>query len=116
MKVKAKVGEFNVYDLFVEFESTEVGPFGQYYLAKALNEWAERKYPDMFVEFVSPDDSGLSQWNVRFHEKRYEYGTQGVKFETYPKRRVHGERDLRRHIPAALDEVLLDLDEEELEL
>ena len=112
MRVQAKQKTFNIYELFLhDNEATNVTPFSQLDLAKKLNEMAEDMCPEMFVQFVCPDDSCLSQWNIRFNTDRYECGDNGeTKFQTYPMSRVYDERVFRRMLPPELDELLMELD------
>ena len=112
MEVSAGKLEFNIFDLFLhDREGTEVRPFSQWELAKRLTESAEKLYPDRYVEFICPEDSGNSTWYVRFNENRFEVNQRGEQvFDCYPGvTRAYDERTFRRIIPAKLDEVLLDL-------
>jgi hypothetical protein len=112
MKVKAKQREFRLYHLFLhDHESTSVYPFDQWSMAKRLNELAEDMFPEMLVVFVSPDDSGMSQWNVRFSKDRYDTTFNGeTKYQMYPMPRVYSEREFRRLLPKELDKALKELD------
>jgi len=116
MIVKAKDRNFNVFELFLhDNEAADVKPFNQWELSKRLNEMALDICPECFVYFVCPDDSCLSQWNVRFNTERYECDDKGEqKFQTYPAQRVYDERVFRRMIPPELDELLLELNKAEI--
>jgi hypothetical protein len=118
MKVQAKEREFSIFDLFChDHESVNVRPFSQWALAAALTTMAEELYPEYFIQFVCPDDSGLGQWNVRFNKNRYDYDNDNnPKYTLYPMPRVYDERAFRRLLPAELDEVLLELNKVVVEL
>ena len=117
MKVKASEREFGVYGMFLHDQGPQVSPFCQWSLALQMNMLAEQAFPELYVRFVCPDDSGLSQWSVRFGPSRYDCGDDGEpKFETYPKGRVYDERAFRMSLPAELDEVLGEMDDAELTL
>lgn len=118
MRVRAKQRDFNIFELFLhDNEATSVTPFSQWDLAKKLNEMADDMCPEMFVQFVSPDDSSLSQWNVRFSTDRYDTDDHGEpKYQTYPTPRVYDERVFRRMLPPELDELLLELNKADIEL
>jgi len=112
MKVKAS-RNFNIFFLFCH-DMAETLPFDQWSLAKDMNVLAETMFPEAFIQFVTPSDNGLDQWQVRYNKNRYEYGDYGVKFETYPKKRCYTEAQVRKAIPKALDAALVDLDIAEL--
>lgn len=118
MKVKAKVREFNIFSLFLhESNDSDVSPFDQLSLERWLNEHVSSAFPDVFVQFVSPMNSSLGQWNVRFNENAYDYGDDGRNnFDTYPMPRVYDDKAFRKLIPAKLKEVLLELNKIEIDL
>jgi hypothetical protein len=119
MKVRAIEREFNIFEIFChDDEMSSTRPFDGWEMARVLNEKAEELYPDRYVWFVCPDESGLGQWNVRFNKDRHDYGDGlgDVRFKTYPMPRVYDERAFRRLLPAELDEVLLELNKLDFEL
>lgn len=115
MTVTATKREFNIYDLFLhDMPQAEVAPFGEWNLAKALNETAVMLYPHRLVEFVCPADSGNSQWYVRFKPDRY---VDGDGFDVFPGvNRCYDERTLRKLLPVELDEVFMEMNKVDIVL
>ena len=117
MKVRAKEREFNVFEMFChDDEASSTWPFDGWEVARALNEKAGEMYPDRYVWFVCPDDSGLSQWSVRFNKDRSDYDREDTDYYTFPQVRVYDESSFRRQIPAELDEVLMEMNNTGFEL
>lgn len=114
MKIKAGVREFNIFLLFChDNDAVDVMPFSQYVLEKRLNAVAEELFPGQMINFISPDDSGLSQWVVHYKVDRY---STSQRCQAYPTTRVWTEKDVRKNMPTSLVEVLEIIGDREIEL